>query len=240
MPARLRGGDTGLFRTIVIGVVALVAVAGVLGAVFAVGLMRINLAERGPNAIASSQPASPVPAAGAQPPALASPDAAADPKPDPEPLISIEAIELPAENASLNGGLTLDKDQPAPSRPKKGRHAVGPPDPPPVVRQAIVGFKDEGQAAEWTVKLTKSGPYEIDVVYSCAGGRDRSVGYTVTVGDQELKDDASPRGGRENYQVATVGNGAFSAGEVKVRFRLSEPARGVLLRLRSVRLIPAN
>jgi hypothetical protein len=224
-----------VFRTIGIGLIALAAVAGVLGAVFAVGWMRIRLAESG-----SAQP---TPAVSNAPVATPPTDPASSTplqalKPDPVPAISIEAIELPAEEATLSGGLRLDKEAPPPPRHTRGHHP--PVDPPPVLHQAIVGFKDDAQVAEWTAKLPKSGAYEVDVVCACTGAKGHAASYIITIGDQELREDANPRGGQENYQVVTAGNATFSAGEVKVRFRLSEPARNVLLRLRSVRLIPAT
>lgn len=226
-----------MFRGIGIAVVAAVAVAAALGAVFAIGVLRIHLAESGPAvSTAASAPAATRPSN-----AATTSIASDDPKPTIDPGDSIEAVELPAEKASLQGGLTLDKDITHDLRAKhRSSRAVGPEDPPPVPRQAIVGFKDEGQSAEWTVKLPKSGMYEVDAIYAFVGPRDRSITYTLTVADQEFRQDATAsHGGRENYQVVTVGNGTFSEGEVKVRFRLAEPVKGVLLRLRAIRLIPA-
>jgi hypothetical protein len=230
------GGKGDLLRTIGIGLIALAAVVGVLGAVFAIGWMRIRLADSA--APGAAPTASPAPASTRSVDA-SSPLASEDAQPAPQAAISIESIELPAEQATLSGGLKLDKDPPPPPKHTRGHHP--PPAEPPVVQQAIVGFKDPSQIAEWTAKLSKAGPYEVDLVYAVGGGRDRSVTFSLTVGDQELRQDAATtRGGLADYQVVTSGDATLPAGEVKVRFRLTAPTRNVLLRLRGVRLIPAT
>jgi hypothetical protein len=40
--------------------------------------------------------------------------------------------------------------------------------------------------------------------------------------------------------MTTVGNADLPAGEIKVRFQLDSESRGSMLRLRSIRLIPAS
>lgn len=225
-----------MLRTIGIGFIALAAVIGVLGAVFAIGWMRIRLADSAsPGVTPAVSPAPPTTRPIDSSSSLASEDA----PPAPEPAISIEAIELPAEQAALSGGLKLDKDPPPPPKHTRGHHP--PPAEPPVVQQAIVGFKDPSQIAEWTANLPKAGPYEVDLVYAVGGGRERNVTILLTVGDQELRQDAATtRGGLADYQVVTAGNTTLPAGEVKIRFRLTGPTRNVLLRVRGVRLIPAT
>lgn len=229
-----------MVRAVLTGVIALVALVGVLGAVFAVGLLRIRLADSGsppPDAAPATLPAATQPIGAPAGPATP----AGDPHGEAVPALAIDSIELPAEKATLTSGLTLEKDV-APriaERHKKG--GVGSPDPPPPVRQAITGWRSDSDSAEWPVKIPKAGVYEIDLVYSSVKGAASSLEYELTVGDQHLSGEAAAtRGGRESYKVMTVGNATLPAGDLKVRFHLSEQVRYGLLRLRSVRIIPAS
>jgi hypothetical protein len=224
--------DERLLRTLLMGIVALIAIAAVLAAVFFVGLTRIRLADRA----APVPPAAPAPAS--RPATTAPAIAAPDPPPDPLPAVSIEAIELPAEKAQLSGALKLEKDV-STEHPHSHKRPGAPPDPPPLVHQAITGFHDEGDAAQWTTAITKPGLYEVDLVYASLGAKDKSESCLLAVGDQELHADTVHTRGRENYQVLTVGNLTLPPGNLTLRFRLSEPAHGATLRLRSIRLIPA-
>lgn len=223
-----------MLRTVLVGLLALVAIGAVLGLIFFVGLTRIRLADQSTGqpatapAIAATQPA--IPLAAVTPPV--------DPAPEPLPPVSIEAIELPAEKAKLGGNLKLEKDQSSEhSHSHKRPNSI--PDPPPVVHQAVTGFRDEGDQAEWSAVVKRPGLYEVDLVYASQGAKDKSESCTMTIGDQELHADTLHTRGRENYQVLTVGNLTLPAGNITVRIRLSEPARGSMLRLRSIRLIPA-
>lgn len=222
-----------MLRTLMMGIVAVVAVVTVLAAIFLVGLARIRLADRG-----APLPASPLPTV-THPAATAPIDVPIDPPIEPLPTVSIQAVELPAEKAALRGALKLDNDV-STGRPHSRKRPGTPPDPPPVVHQAITGFHDEGDAAEWKAKITKPGLYEVDIVYASLGVRDKSESCLLTVGDQDLHADTTHTRGRENYQVLTVGNLTLPVGDVPIRFRLAEPARSAILRLRSIRLIPAT
>jgi hypothetical protein len=215
------------------GIVAVVAVVAVLAAIFFVGLARIRLADRG-----APLPSAPLPSA-THPVATAPVEVPVGPPAEPLPAVSIQAVELPAEKAVLRGALKLDNDV-STERAHSHKRPGTPPDLPPVVRQAITGFHDEGDAAEWTAKITKPGLYEVDIVYASLGTRDKSESCLLTVGDQELHADTLHTRGRENYQVLTVGNLTLPIGDVPIRFRLAEPAHGSILRLRSLRLIPAT
>ena len=222
-----------MLRTLTMGIIALAAIAGVLALVLSIGLLRVRLADRGGPV---TQVISPATHPSVAPPVVPPVES----KPDPLPTVSTASIELSAEKAKLTGALKLDPDAPV-ERPHKRKKPGAPPDPPPAVRQAIVGFQGEGDAAEWSTKVSKSGLYEVDVVYAAPGPLDKTDSCVLTIGDQELHaDTTNTRGGRQNYQVLTAGNLNLIAGNVTVRFRLAEKTRTGLLRLRSIQLIPAT
>jgi hypothetical protein len=225
-----------VLRTIGIGIIAAVSLVGVLGIVFAVGALRIRLADD------NTPPPAPVPPATmpAAPESGSPPAIVSDPAKDAIPVLSIDSIGLPAEKATLSPGLSLDKDTPRPVPTKRHKGQIGPGDAPPPVRQAITGFRTEDESAEWSANITKPGQYEIDLVYACVSWTKTGVDYVVKVGDQELKGEtAGTRGGRENYQVVTVGSLKLPAGTTKIQFRLAaDRTHAVMLRLREVRLIP--
>jgi hypothetical protein len=231
-PVVRRRREDDLFRTLLMGILALAALGAVLGAVFFVGLARLRWADR-------SGPIAPAPAA-TSPPAATVPatQPAVAPVPDPLPAVSIESIELPAERARLGSNLKLDKDTSS-DRPHSHHRPGSPPDPPPALRQAITNFHEEGDVAEWATTIARPGLYEVDLVYAAQGPKDKSEGCVLTVGDQDLHADTLSTRGRESYQVLTVGNLTLPPGNLTVRFHLAEKSHGVVLRLRSIRLIPA-
>lgn len=214
------------------GLLALGAIGAVLAVIFWIGLTRIQVADESAPAplTAPAPPAS-------RPAAASAPVASVDRSAAPLPPVSIEAIELPAEKARLGGGLKLETDQSV-EHPHSHRHGV-PPDPPPPARQAITGFREEGDYADWSAAITKPGLYEVDLVYASQGQPDKGENCLITVGDQELHADTLNTRGRENYQVLTVGNLTLVPGNITVRFRLAERAQGSMLRVRGIRLIPA-
>lgn len=221
-------------RTLIVGLLALGAIGAVLALVFFVGLTRIQMADEsapGPATVVPSVPSS-------QPAAMAPAPVPIDRPPEPLPPVSIESIELPAEKAHLGGNLKLEKDQSV-EHPHSHKRPGAPPDPPPLVHQTITGFRDEGDAADWSAAITKPGLYEVDLVYASQGQRDKSESCAISVGDQELHADTLHTRGRENYQVLTVGNLTLPVGNVTIRFHLAETVHGSMLRLRSIRLIPA-
>jgi hypothetical protein len=223
------------------GVVAFLAVLAVLGMVFAVGALRIKIADDGSSA-AVADAASP---AMSQPAVLVGQPSEASDEPSVPivPILSFESLEFPAESATLTHGLKLEEDKlPPPRKGGRAKARVGPPDAPPKARRAITGWQNEEDVAEWTATLPKQGFYEVDVVCACAA----AVGgfnYIVKLGDQELKAETNPlRGGRGvgTYNMLTVGTTKLPAGEVKIRFHLTGKSRGLILRLQGVRLIPAS
>ena len=227
-----------MVRTVLVGVVALIAIVGVLSAVFAVGLLRIHLADNESSSDVASTPTT-VPSTqpiGA-PPQVATSD---DPKPDAVPVLLSDSIELPADKAKLTGGLKLDKDV-APRVAERKKHgSVGSPPAPPPVRQVIVGWRGESDSAEWSVTIPKAGKYEVDLVYSNLNGTKQGLDYTLNIADQELTGEAEPTRGRESYKVVTVGNAKLPAGNVKIQFHFADAVRYGLLRVRSIRLVPAT
>jgi hypothetical protein len=227
-----------LFRTIFIGVLALGAVVAVLGLVFAVGALRIKLADNG-SADAVALPASTAPASQ---PAAGVTVARSDPKPD-IPALSAQSIELPAEKATLSPGLTLQADvvPRQPKRRKKHEWDADPEDDAPIARQAITGWHGTDGFAEWTIKIPKSNTYEVDAVYA-GGAIGKELKYIVTVGDTKLEggEPLPIHGHSQTYKMTTVGNADLPAGEIKVRFQLDSESHGSMLRLRSIRLIPAS
>jgi hypothetical protein len=226
-------GGSDLLRTVIVGLLALAAIGAVLALVFYIGLTRIQIADES----APPPPAARVPAV-SRPAATAPAIPILDPPPEPLPPVSIEAIELPAEKAHLGGNLKLEKDQSV-EHPHSHKRPGAPPDPPPIVHQALTGFHEEGDFADWAVTIAQPGLYEVDLVYASQGQRDKSESCVMTVGDQELHADALHTHGRENYQVLTVGNLTLPVGNITIRFHLAERAPGSQLRLRSIRLIPA-
>jgi hypothetical protein len=223
-----------LLRTVIVGLLALGAIGAVLALVFYIGLTRIQIADE---SAPTSPPAARAPAA-SRPAATAPAIAFIDPPPEPLPPVSIQAIELPAENARLGGNLKLEKDQSV-EHSHSHKRPGAPPDPPPAVHQAITGFHEEGDFSDWSATITKPGLYEVDLVYASQGQRDKSESCVISVGDQELHADTLHTRGRENYQVLTVGNLTLPVGTITIRFHLAEAVHGSLLRLRSIRLIPA-
>lgn len=221
-----------MVRTMLMGILALAALGAVLAAVFLIGLARIKLADH-------PDPAAPVFAPATQPATTApAPPLLAIAPPDALPPVSIEAIEFPAEKARLSGGLKLDKDA-VPERSHSHHRPGSPPEDPPAIHQAITNFHDESDSAEWAATVTKPGLYEVDLVYASQGPRDKAESCVLTVGDQDLHADTLHTRGRDTYQVLTVGNLTLAAGNLTVRFHLSEKSRGSQLRLRTIRLIPA-
>ena len=228
-----------MFRMIGISIVAAMSLAAVIGIVFAAGALRIRLADDGSPPLAPPPPAT-------QPTTAPAPvvEASTDPEPqkDPVPPPPDNSIDLRAEQAMLSPGLLLDKDLSRPSRPFKRRHnQVGPPEDPPPPRQAITGWREDAQAAEWNVTIAKPDYYEIDLVYASVSPT-TGIEYVVNVGDQELKGQTdSSRGGRENYRVATIGNLKLPAGPIKIQFHLElTKPHALLMRLREIRLVPAS
>ena len=216
-----------------------------MGAVFAVGVMRIRLANTGE---ASVQITHNLPAAPATHPSMpVEQNLEVDPESQSAELSPPHSIDLPADKAMLSSGLKLEKCNTPPPPKSRDRHRR-PPDEPkanaktnPAPLYTITGWRRFDDVAEWTVSLPKEGNYEVDVVYASAGHVGASVAYAVSVGDKELTGQASAEpGGRQSYQMATVGTASFPAGEFKVRFRLTEVPKKGNLALRGVRLIPAS
>jgi hypothetical protein len=225
-----------LIRTLLTGIVALAAVAAVLGGIFLVGLARIRLADR-PAPVAPVAILSPSPPRIAPAPAVQAP--ATQPIADPLPIATNPSIDLPAEKARLSGNLKLENDAPS-ERPHHSKRPQSPPDPPPILHQAITHFQESGDTAEWTAAITRPGLYEIDLIYASSGPRDKSETCILSIGDQDLRADTLHTRGRENYQVLTVGNLTLSPGPLTLRLHLSDRSPGSQLRLRALRLIPAG
>jgi hypothetical protein len=222
--------------------VALAAVVAVLGMVFAVGALRIRLADDG--SAASVAPASPDSSATSQPSAtveLPAPDTSVEAIP----AIDFQTVELPAEKAILSPGLVLQADKlahaarPGGGRGRKGR--VGPPDVPPQPQSAITGWHSEEDCAEWSVTLPKQGVYEVEIVCASLSARTTALAYVITLGDQELKAQTEP-GGRAStsYKMLTAGTAKLAPGEIHVRFHPAMNLPATSLRLQSIRLIPAS
>jgi hypothetical protein len=227
---------------LMLGFLSLVAIAAIVSLIFAAGLLRLHLAQSGASAPADSSPASAVPAT--QPAAVLPPAPANDPPaPDPLPTVPDVTIQLSAEKAKLSAGLQLEDDSSARKRPDHARRKgqIGLPDAPTRPHHDIIGWKSESQQAEWSANLAKPGAYEVDLVYSFGEASHGSIDYIVTIGDQELRGSANAtRGGRENFQVATVGIVNLQPGSATLVFHLVEDnRRASLLRVRELRLIPA-
>lgn len=238
-----------MFRAIVTGVVALCAVISVLGAVFAVGALRIKMADDGPSNLAvipqSALLATTQPDAASQPTTQNSVDVQAEAVPVINPL----SIELSAESAKLTAGLKLEDDAVVgKARPavvvKKGRSTrVGAPDAPVVLKRAIIGWHGSQDTAEWSVTIPAQGVYEVEIVCACLSESASGFGYTLTLADQEIKAQTNPPSGRKSasFKMLTAGNATLPAGPVTVQFHLADTSHHVAyLKLRSVRLIPAS
>jgi hypothetical protein len=228
-------------RTVLIGVISLVAVVAVLGTVFAVGVLRIRLANTGAASVQIAHNPSTAPAT--QPSTRVEQDLEVDPDSQYTELKPPHSIDLPADKATLSSGLKLERCNTPPPPKSRDRHRRPPDDTKasPAPLYIITGWRRFDDMAEWAVSLPKEGNYEVDVVYASAGHVGASVAYAVSVGDKELTGQASAEpGGRQSYQMATVGTISFPAGKLKVRFRLTEVPKKGNLALRGVRLIPAS
>ena len=231
-----------MLRTIVVGVVALAAVVAVLGMVFAVGALRIRMADEDSSAAgAMTAPDPPVASQPSATPELPPQDA----PPEGIPAIDFQTVELPAERAKLSPGLTLAAEKLMPAargRGGKGRKLrAGAPEPLPEPLHAITGWHSTEDNAEWIVTLPKQGLYEVEIVCASASEGASGFGFTVTLGDQELSARAEPASRRNtSYKMLTAGTASLPLGEIHVRFQPSTAPPGLNFRLRSIRLIPAS
>lgn len=226
-----------MVRTITIGVVSMLAVVGVLGAVFAVGLLRIRLADTG---APSLEPARHPSSTATRTSVSSEQKLDADQESQATWVLPAHSIELPADKATLTSGLKLEKCNPPPPPRSRDHHRPPADDPNAKLLYSITGWRRSDDWAEWTVTLPREGSYEVDVIYASAGHVGAGVAYVVSVGDKELTGTSAGAGGRQSYQMATVGNASFPAGQMKVRFRLTEVPKRANLALRGVRLIPAS
>ena len=229
-----------MFRTIVVGVVALGAVVAVLGMVFALGALRIRMADNGSAAAVASTTPNPPPASQ---PSAAVELTAQDAPAEAVPAMDFSIVELPAENAKLSPGLLLLEDKlarpPRPGRARKGH--VGLPDVAAQARHAITGWRSDQDIAEWTATLPKPGVYEIDIVCASINSKTKSPAYVVTLGDQELNAQTEPGSlSGTSYKMLTAGNVTLPGGEIRVRFHPAANCSPTSLRLQSIRLIPAS
>lgn len=228
-----------MLRTVGLGILAVGAVLAILGAVLVIGILRIRYADENSVAVADPAPMT-QPAATTQPGADA---ASGDEHPaDALPVLDIQSVELSAQSARLIGGLSLEAEKVQSQKTTKGhgRRSVGPPDAPPTPIKSIIGWRSSQDLAEWSVSVPKAGVYEADVVYSSMPIYKLGFSCLLSVGNQELKFDV-PEGKRHSsFKVVTFGNILLPAGPITVRFRISNTVHSTMLKVQSVRLIPAS
>jgi hypothetical protein len=93
--------------------------------------------------------------------------------------------------------------------------------------------------AAWTVQVPTGGRYEVWIDWSCPKA-DAGNAFTVEVGAESITGRVEATGGWEEYKQAKVGELPLDAAEQRLTVRPAMGFKGILMDLRSVRLIPVR
>jgi putative heme-binding domain-containing protein len=100
-------------------------------------------------------------------------------------------------------------------------------------------WADEEDRAVWTIRVPRSGEYQVTLDYACA---DEVAGnrFLIYVGDQTIGGVVEGTGGWDSYRWKGVGSLKLSEGEHELTFRSDGPVHQFLIDLRGIILSPRN
>jgi arylsulfatase A len=144
------------------------------------------------------------------------------PNPDyvPNPQAADGLVTLPAKTADVHG-MQL-RFEPAPHKNTLGY------------------WTRVDDSASWEFQLARPGTFRVEVLQGCGCGQGGSI-VEVTVADQSLTFTVEDTGGFQNFKAREIGTVRLEkAGRYTLTVRPKTKAKGAVMDLRSIRLIPAD
>ena len=91
----------------------------------------------------------------------------------------------------------------------------------------------------WTINVAAAGKYEVLVDTACPKEEAGKL-FTVEVGGETVSGRVTATNGWEDYREEKVGELTLAAGESRLTVRPTPPFKGLLMDLRTVRLVPVK
>ena len=91
----------------------------------------------------------------------------------------------------------------------------------------------------WTINVAAAGRYEVLVDTACPKEEAGKL-FTVEVGGESVSGRVTATNGWEDYREEKVGELELKAGEARLTVRATPPFKGLLMDLRTVRLVPVK
>ena len=224
-------------RTIIVVILALLALVAVFAGTAAVGfwrLQRIHEQAMGPQA----------PAAPPGPAATMKPDATARPG-EPDGLAVPAAGRIPADAPRDDGAAVVMPALPPPPLPEA---AIVLPALEATVRgrgirveleggtSRVAGWRDPDASVSWDLGPRRGGRYAVELSFAC--GDDAGGAFVVSTGDQRIDARARPTGGPLAFKTLALGTIRLPAEGGTLTLRGGERTGEELMSVREVRLIP--